>query len=134
MLWTMRLESKIYTIIVNEFPERLKKKYNMTNVDNFSTKDSNVAPATFPFVKIKELKNRTIAKTLRQNTKPGVDYSVQIDITAKSKESAKEIAGEIEEILIGKGFDCQTTPNGIVNGVDKYVIQANRIICYGDKL
>lgn len=134
MLWTMKLESKIYTIIVNEFPEKLKKRYNMTNVDNFSTKDSNTAPAKFPFVKVKEIQSRTVAKTLRRNTKPGVDYSIQVDISAKKKESAKEIAGEIEEILTRKGFECQTTPNGIVNGVDKYSIHANRIICYGDKL
>lgn len=134
MLWTMKLQSKIYTIIVNEFPERLKKTYNMTNVDNFSIKDSNSVPAKFPFVKIKELESPTIAKTLRRNTKPGVDYSLQVDVSAKKGESAKEIAGEIEEILIRKGFDCRTFPNGNTNDVYKYIIRANRVICYGDKL
>lgn len=134
MLWTAKLENKFFTIIKNEFPQRLKKTYSMTDVDNFSTVESSTVPAKFPFVYVKELESPTVGKTLKRNNKPGVDYSLQIDISGKTKNSAKEVAGEIEEILVGKGFDCRTFPNGIVNGIHKYVIHANRVICYNDKI
>lgn len=133
MLWTARLESKFFTIIKNEFPQRLKKTYSMTDVNNFSTVESSTAPSNFPFVYVRELESPTVAKTLRRNTKPGIDYTLQIDVSGKTKGSAQEVAGEIEEILVKKGFDCRTFPNGIVNGIHKYVVRANRIICYGDK-
>lgn len=133
-IWTKKLRSDIFSRIVSEFSIKVNKK-NLTR-ENFSTKGNSTTSPVFPFVYVQELESARIGKTLRGNSLSGLRYSLQIDVTDNKDEgNARDVMYEIQRILMGMGFDCNSPfPDYSQTnaGVYRYIMRCSRPICHGD--
>lgn len=132
--WVSLLQSKIYSIIENEFSQDIKDKYHMTS-DNFSTVGNNFS-AVFPFVFIKLLPALERGQDLEGKTINAGLFTFQIDITDNvSQKRARTVAFEIVRIMKGMSFEVTSMPD-FEDTKEKHrsTIRFRRLIASGDAI
>lgn len=133
--WVSRLQSIIFSRIKNEFSNKLKIKFKMTN-SNFSTVGSSNTPAVFPFVFVEELESPEVGNDLEGVDTNGLRYSIRVHVSDnKSQNNARTVAYEVRRVMKSMRFSCNTPmAQGVVNNVYSYVLQCTRVIGEGDIL
>ena len=110
--WTDRISSTVFTRIKNEFSSTLKTKYNMTDVDNFSTVGSSDTTAVFPFVYIQILPGAEQGQDLDGTSVNAGLFTFQIEVTDNQTQArAKDVMSEIKRIMKSMRFTVQSTPD-----------------------
>lgn len=109
--WVARLPTVVFTRIMNEFSDKLKKKYKMTR-NNFSTVGSSNTPAVFPFVFVQLLPSPEQGRDLEATSINAGLFTFQIDVTDnKSQTRVSEIAFAIMNVMKNIGFEVISIPN-----------------------
>lgn len=102
--------SIIFTRIKNDFPEKTKEKYKMTD-RNFSTVGSSDTPAVFPFVYVKSLSPVEMGKDLEGTSINSGLYSFQVEVTDnKSQANARMVMMEILKTMKKMAFEVTSFP------------------------
>lgn len=133
MSWVMDLEATFFTIIKNNFPDRLKTKYQ----DAFFTMESQVnTDPQFPTIYVHMLPMSEQGGDLVNQSINGVRATIQVDVTtnvsyAECNEVMSAILDEVKEL----GFKVTALPEAFID-VDVYrqTMQAERVIGNGDKI
>lgn len=134
MEWVSLLQSKIYSIIENEFSQDIKDMYHMTS-DNFSTVESN-SSAVFPFVFIKMLPALEQGGDLDGKTINAGLFTFQIDIVDNiSQKRARTVAFEIVRIMKSMRFEVKNMPS-FEDTKEKHrsTMRFRRLIASGDAI
>lgn len=134
MEWVSLLQSKIYSIIENEFSQDIKDMYHMTS-DNFSTVESN-SSAVFPFVFIKMLPALEQGGDLEGKTINAGLFTFQIDIVDNiSQKRARTVAFEIVRIMKSMRFEVKNMPS-FEDTKEKHrsTMRFRRLIASGDAI
>lgn len=103
----------------------------------YCTSDSkNVAGTKFPCVYIHELQGIDRTNTLRNNAVGAVLYSVQIDIYAKTKATAKKLMRYAVAEMKDLRFSVSQMPVDLMDGTDIHhtVARFRRLFADGDNL
>lgn len=104
--WSLGIEDIIYSMIIAKFPKTVRSKYPDITFDTIKE----TKPAQFPTVYI-TVKLADTGKTLDGKGINAVDCRLQIDvITNTSKRDAKEVIGEIMNIVTGMRFTVTEIP------------------------
>lgn len=132
--WVSLIQSKVFTIIISEFSTKIKKKYKMTNDDNFSTNGSSNQSAKFPYVYIQMLPASEQGKDLEGTSINGGLFTFQIDVTDNISQSrANEVAYEILRIMKEKAFQSNEMPAPQdTDDTHRIIARYSRIIGQGD--
>ena len=130
--WVMDLESTVYTIIKNNFPDRLKTKYPniyFTNVSKINTEPQ------FPTVYVHMLPAVEQGADLVAKTINAVLATVQVDVTTNvSASEAREVMSTVLDELKDLGFTVTALPETFVEeDIYRQTMQARRMIGSGDK-
>lgn len=113
------MADKIYAILVNQFPERLKKKYKFksTTVNgvtqwlNFSKSSVSESPALFPYITFLELPGQERGRDLEGTSINAALFTFQIDVYDNAKEeTTKECMAEIVKIMKSMMFEAKPLP------------------------
>lgn len=110
VIWTMMVPSMIFTRIKNEFSDKTKEKYKMTD-KNFSTVGSSDTPAVFPFVYVQMLAPLETGRDLEGTSINAGIYTFQIDVTDnKSKSNARAVMTEVLKVMKKMAFQVTQMP------------------------
>lgn len=134
--WISRIPLVVNTRIKSEFSEVIKNKYNMTNVDNFSTKDSSATPPVFPFIYINILPGAEVGQDLEGTEINGGIFAFQIVVYDNISESrAREVMSEVIRIMKSMHFLCNQFPvPSTSSGVHRSTARFKRTIGANDIL
>ena len=109
--WTMQIGSMVFSRIKNEFPAKLKSKYNMTD-KNFSAVGSSDTPAVFPFVYVQLLPAAEQGEELEGESINAGIFTFQLDVTDnKSQVIAKTVMLEVMQIMKKMRFGVTEMPS-----------------------
>lgn len=123
--WVYRIEPMVFTRVKNDFPQRIKEKYEMKTA-NFTTSESSPKTAVFPNVLISVLEPSETGEDLEGVEINGGIFTVQVDIADnKTASRAKEVSIAVNEIMKKMGFRAITVPlptshDGIFRCVGRY--------------
>lgn len=134
--WVCMLNDMICSRIKSEFSDALKKKYKMTDIENFSTELSKNTKAKFPFVLIQMLPAYEVGQDIEGTSFNAGMFTFQIDVTDnKSQSRANEVAFEILRIMKEKGFQVVSIPNfEYTKDVNRCTARYKRLIGSGDTI
>lgn len=108
--WVMKIPSKVYSHLKNEFSEKLKAKYKMTD-SNFSTVSS-ATPSVFPFVFLHSLPAVEQGRTLDGTSINGGLFTFQIDvIDNQTQKRAQDVMTEAVRIMKTMRFEITAMPS-----------------------
>jgi len=118
--WTLDVSSKVFSLIKTKTQNALKNKYP----DLYITDEEmqNRAP-TFPTVYIHELEGAEIGNDLVNQTINGINFSIQIDVSAKTRTDAKTVMAEVISNLKSMAFTLYGMPI-LQKTSDVYVLTA----------
>jgi hypothetical protein len=120
--WIMLLPSQVVTRIKNEFSQKIKTAYSMTD-KNFSTEATSIATTTFPHVFVNFLPGVETGIDLERNEINGGLFTWQIEVTDKSLSKAREVMKEIVRIMRMLHFSIPSMPS-MTNTEDTYTFTA----------
>lgn len=115
----MDMADKIYAILVNQFPERLKKKYKFkrTTVNgvtqwlNFSKSSVSETKPIFPYITFLELPGQERGQTLEGDSINAAVFTFQVDVYDNAKEeTTRECMAEIVKIMKSMRFQGSSMP------------------------
>lgn len=135
--WVDMVQNMIFSRIKSEFSDALKKKYDMTDEDNFSAGGRNVTPSVFPFIHIQCLPSTECGMdTERADINAGM-FTFQVDVTDNmtSYERAKKCSLEVLRTMKSMGFETQEFPNlDMESDLKRYTLRFRRILCEGETI
>lgn len=118
-IWTMDISEIVFSRIVNDFSEDLKKKYNMQKIKvngvinwkNFSTSQVSEKPPIFPYITVIELPGAERGQDLEGNSINGGLFTFQVDVFDNSSERrVKNCMEEIVRIMKSMMFQVNSMP------------------------
>lgn len=118
-IWTMDISEIVFSRIVNDFSEDLKKKYNMQKIKvngvinwrNFSTSQVSETQPIFPYITVIELPGAERGQDLEGTSINGGLFTFQVDVFDNSSESrAKKCMEEIVRIMKSMMFQVNSMP------------------------
>lgn len=133
--WYMVIPLMVFTKLKNEFSQKIKDTYKMTD-KNFSTVGSSDTPAVFPFVYFQTLPAIEQASDLQGTSVNGGSFAFQIDTYSnKTQTEARKVMSEASRIMKTMGFEITSMPSfENTKDVHRMTARFRRVFGAGDKL
>lgn len=131
-MWSMMIQSSVFTRIKNEMPKSIKVGTSTIKLSskNFSTVGSSDTPAVFPFVFVQELPAVERGQTIDGQSINGGLFTFQIDITDNvSQERARAVMTEVLRVMKEMRFEVISMPSfEFSNGTHRMTMRCRRMI------
>ena len=133
--WYMMIPLMVFTKIKQDFSQKIKDTYKMTD-DNFSTVGSSDTPPVFPFVYFQTLPATEQGRDLQGTEVNGGLFGFQVDVYSnKTQNDARKVTTEIARIVKEMGFEINSMPS-FENTQDTHrmIARFRRVFGANDKL
>ena len=108
--WYMMIPLMVFTKIKQDFSQKIKDTYKMTD-DNFSTVGSSDTPPVFPFVYFQTLPATEQGRDFQGTEVNGAMFGFQVDVYSnKTQADARKVMTEVSKIMKGMGFEINSMP------------------------
>lgn len=143
-IWTMDISTIVFSRIVSDFSEDLKRMYNMQKITingittwkNFSTSQISDTPPIFPYITVIELPGQERGQDLEGDVINGALFTFQVDVFDNSSESkVKNCMAEITRIMKSMRFQATSMPSFESKPQEyRMISRFSRVICSEDTL